>query len=562
MSEELKQIKKIYGEEMMHLCRELFPTILENEGLLLGILTKNIAPTRTLAEFIKTRNYEDEFKSWVYSFIHNKIVREIRTGKTPYELMDEAGYILYECKSEEDIQSFKHYYANGEALCTFNGGRLNRCIVFFAVKKNVDEIKREDFKIPRREDEYGTSVISIQFSRGSFCTLSIKNRYNHTVLNPDSTFSNNLDNIIPGLTKSFEEECGITLQQNRTEEDFLSYFAFIKANDGKHYYYNIEHNAVYYCENNIIIRDGIIIDTFAKNKEQYVLADQYLFDLKSKTVSVPFGSDDSFINSINEVGEIKNIETVKNGNSRFIIITYEDDKKVKVEINKNSSIIGYENNYVKTIGHSFLTNNLNVKRVELREVTTIDNRFLYNGYWVKEVILPKVETIGDSFLRLNYELTELSLPEVKTVGNDFLRQGDSVKSVYLPKLETIGSNFLYSNKKLEELSLPSVKIIGDGFLRDNMELKKISLPNVESVGDDFLYFNSELEELSLPNLKRVGEAFMYFDGSLKHVFLPKLEIVGSKFMVRIRQKQNEIEDDLNNINADLGDVPEYRRPRT
>lgn len=38
MVEELKQIKKIYGEEMMHLCRSLFPTILEHEGVLLHIL--------------------------------------------------------------------------------------------------------------------------------------------------------------------------------------------------------------------------------------------------------------------------------------------------------------------------------------------------------------------------------------------------------------------------------------------------------------------------------------------------------------------------------------------
>ena len=38
----------------------------------------------------------------------------------------------------------------------------------------MDEIKREDFTEPMRQDKYGTSVISIQFTRGDINTLSIK----------------------------------------------------------------------------------------------------------------------------------------------------------------------------------------------------------------------------------------------------------------------------------------------------------------------------------------------------------------------------------------------------
>ena len=34
MNSDLKLIKKKYGEEMSHLCHELFPVILEQEGLL------------------------------------------------------------------------------------------------------------------------------------------------------------------------------------------------------------------------------------------------------------------------------------------------------------------------------------------------------------------------------------------------------------------------------------------------------------------------------------------------------------------------------------------------
>ena len=60
-------------------------------------------------------------------------------------------------------------------------------------------MKREDFDKPAREDEYGTSVMGIQFAKTGVSTVSIKNRYNHTVNNPDATYGNNLDKIIPGV---------------------------------------------------------------------------------------------------------------------------------------------------------------------------------------------------------------------------------------------------------------------------------------------------------------------------------------------------------------------------
>ena len=64
--EELKQIKKLYGEEMMHLCRELFPTILNVPGTLIGILKKNIAPTKSLIKDVIDNNLEEEFKDYIY----------------------------------------------------------------------------------------------------------------------------------------------------------------------------------------------------------------------------------------------------------------------------------------------------------------------------------------------------------------------------------------------------------------------------------------------------------------------------------------------------------------
>ena len=85
-------------------------------------------------------------------------------------------------------------------LCSFAIKRLQTHHVFFAVKDNALNLKRSDFINPLREDEYSTSVISIQFTKGFNNRISIKSRYNHSVDNPDATFYNNLENIVPGLT--------------------------------------------------------------------------------------------------------------------------------------------------------------------------------------------------------------------------------------------------------------------------------------------------------------------------------------------------------------------------
>lgn len=216
MNSDLKLIKKKYGEEMSHLCRELFPVILEQEGLLSKLLLDNFEPSHFLYEDIVKNGVVNSFKNYIYSFIDVEIEKGVRVDKNPKELLSEAGYDLYECHSESDIQKFKKYYTSKEELCTFNGRRLNDCYVFFAVKKNVDQIRRGNFNHPKRQDEYGTSVISIQFTRDETHTLSIKNRYNHTVDNPDATFSNNLDNIIPGLTDSFSKYYGLE-QKNKND---------------------------------------------------------------------------------------------------------------------------------------------------------------------------------------------------------------------------------------------------------------------------------------------------------------------------------------------------------
>ncbi len=125
MNSDLKIIKKKYGEEMAHFCRDAFSTILEQEGVLTNLLLKWFEPSKFLYKDLQKEDLEMAFKDFIYKQFDKRSEEQTNSNiKTPQELLSEAGYNLYECKSEEEIQSFKKYYAPREELCTFRGGRL------------------------------------------------------------------------------------------------------------------------------------------------------------------------------------------------------------------------------------------------------------------------------------------------------------------------------------------------------------------------------------------------------------------------------------------------------
>ena len=550
MNSDLKIIKKYYGEKMMHLCRKNFSTILETPGLLPNILLSSFYPSRYL--------YEDIVDGYLDDFIQLVISRELSitkkgkvelldTEKSPKELLDEAGYNFFECHKEEEIQEFKKYYQKDEELCTFRGGRLVQCYVFFAVSKNIDSIKRKDYPNPRRDDKYGTSIMSIQFTRTKPNTLSIKNRYNHTVNNPDATYSNNLEKIIPGLTKAFEKYYNLVQSNEPGEFDVPTY---IKASDNLFYKYNFEINNTYYCP------DNIIIENFKPQKlakERYILMENYILDLKEKTIKNYFkDSRDSFPDTIKNIKNIS-VTTNKDTHTKKIEITVEgEDKLIIIELNKYNEIISYENPLITKIGYYFLKNNTKLKKLSLdnvveigsnflqynEELTTltlpkakkIRDHFLLDNTKLKNITMDKLEEVGKDFCCFNREIKEISFPNLKTIGNNFFADNTQISKVFLPKAEEIGDNFLKCNDDLEELVLPNTLKIGNDFLLLNKKLKKLILKNLEEVGRDFLRSNEILEILIVPRLKNIGSYFLFQNKCLKEILLDSVVNIGKDFM--------------------------------
>jgi len=316
-------IKKHYGEKMMHLCRDLFSTILEEKGLLAQLMDNTFVHSKELYNDITMYSLKEEFKEFILTKYLNQNKELVETDLSPFELMKEVGYTLYECNNEEDIKLFKKYYTDDELLCTFRGNRLSSCYVFFAIKDNAENIKRS--AIPSRQDEYGTSVISIQFTKRKY-TLSIKNRYNNTVHNPDATYSNNLENIIPGLTYSFEKYLGHSINYNKNDRfEIRNYTVF----NGKFYKYNYEINNIYYCPNNIIIDNDRIVEY---EKEKYILADYYTINLKDKIIYLYDAEiDDGFVK---EYKDIDKIYVKKNNKDKYITIITKNGLTTKFKLIK------------------------------------------------------------------------------------------------------------------------------------------------------------------------------------------------------------------------------------
>lgn len=501
MSNDLKIIKKYYGEKMSKLCRKLFPTILETEGLLSTLLLDHFEPNHFLYDDIIKQDRKVDFQNYIYSFIGEKeyLKDAIQVEKTPEELLDEAGYILYQCNNDEEIESFRKYYEADEELCTFDEDRLGSCYVFFAVKKNVDDIKRENFPHPKRQDEYGTSVISIQFERDDSHNLSIKNRYNHAVENPDSTFSNNLDNIIPGLTDSFAKYYGLIQSCYELQFELDGY---VRANDGKLYKYNLDICDVYYCPDNIII-DNLEVKRY--DKERYIIFDYFILDLKKKTISLYDNFDDAFLDTVQEIDRI---EIKKENHGKKVILTQKDDNKIELVLDDTNQLVKLKNDKVEKIGNDFLGENSSLI----------------------EVILPNVTEIGAQFLYSNQVLKKIELPNARKIESYFLYYNKALEEIYLPNVIEIGDQCLYFNKYLKRAGLPSAKKVGNHFLYSNESLITIQLQNVIEIGHYFLYVNKDLEMLELPNVKEIGFCCLYFNEKLKYKNIADDAEVGAGFL--------------------------------
>ncbi len=493
--DDLKKIKKEYGEKMAHLCREFFPSVLEKPGLLYHILSSHFAKSKELYYDIVSEHKEFLFKEYIYHFCDSQIQRNEEATKSVRELLSDAGYELYECKTNEDIQRFRRYYRSDEELCTFKDShRLDGHYIFFIVKKNVDDIKRDDFLEPKREDEYGVSVLDLQFDKGSRQRVSIKSRYNHSVGNPDATYSNNLDAIIPGLSAAFERDYDFNIG-NQYELGFeLNHY--VEARDGKFYKFNYEICNVHYCPNNIIIDNGDVVETY-RDKSRYTFMDYYILDEKEKKLIV---YDDKIIDSFPDgIKDIKGIEIENKEDYKEVRIVSGGKEDVIVKLDSNSRMVGYTNNNLEKCGDGFMQYNTTLRELSLSNLKECGNNFLYFNNKMEELSLPSLEKCGDSFAYVNTGIKTVNLPNLKECGNDYMYNNESITEIYLPNIIRCGDDFMFGNDAIKRISMPNLNECGKSFMYSSRKSKRIDLPNLVNAGTDFMKLNDYISHKTINN---------------------------------------------------------------
>ncbi|MBR6411681.1 MAG: hypothetical protein IKS41_00780 [Alphaproteobacteria bacterium] len=437
-------------------------------------------------------------------------IEETGVYQDPITLLDKAGYDAYYVTNLEEQNAIQKYFAPGEELCTFRDPhRFEKYHIVNAVRKDVDQIRREDFRgKEQREDKYGTSVLSIQILKeGGF--ISIKNRYNHTVENPDNTLGSNPDRIIPGLSNAL---------RHHFRTDFSTQKATLPDDDytlinGQIIRYNYERDNIYFGSN-FYIKDGEI----HRLKDHEIMLDSYIFDMRTKTLSYPglpgsaHGEDTAFKDVF--LKEIEGHKVIlkkdKDGQHLFIRKEGEKDPSKDTEILtvKDGAITALNLPTTTEIGSYFLCANEKLASFTAPCLKRVDYAFLSCNTGLLSLDLPSLEMMDDNCLSRNRKMTTLRLPKVKSIANSTLGLCNDLSEFYAPELEKMGNGVLENNIGLKTLSLPNLKHMGYDCLSTNCSLTTFLAPKLEFMGKGVLCINKELKALYVPLLKDLPAFFL------------------------------------------------------
>ena len=355
-------------------------------------------------------------------------IEEMSVHQDPVTLLKRAGYNAYVADTLEKQNAIKKYFAPGEELCTFRDP--NRYLNYFiinAVREDVDQIHRS--AIPQREDAYGTSVISIQVLKaGGF--ISIKNRYNHTVQNPDNTYNSNPDNIISGLSDAIKHYFGIDFSAQKVilpEDYYLVGKSICKVVN--------EADGVLYIEDSAYAKDGVIYE-IDKNTEILLPVLGAVFNLKKHEFTFlsdiePSARDRVVREKLSSAIKDKKIKVVKNSTDNTKDIYLNDKLFIRLRNNMESfvSLEGYalysqkENDIFSDIDWKQYSKDINIEEFSLDAINIDCNServHLWDGSFsnsvldfshVKDIHLYNVD-LSDVVVKFNPNADEIYIDKV------------------------------------------------------------------------------------------------------------------------------------------------------
>lgn len=508
------------------------------EAFARALRDNNLLDTPNIVQLVKFagRDANPALLSYIWSIKRFETTNE-HSDQDPFELLHRAGYEFVEYADTFAKQNrIKKYFRENEELCTFRDEtRHQEYYIVNAVKYGADKIQPSP--IPQRQDEYGTSVISIQMRKtGGF--ISIKNRYNHSVEYCDSTFDSNPDNIIAGLSAALKTRFNVNWAATRGALPD----GYVRIGDNiLKYTYEI-HNA--YIGENFYEQHGRIHEL---DKNSQTMLDYFIWDAKQQKLLNPTGVDDGFIRAFrteaagrkvtltgrapNQTLCIDGTEAIKLQGGRIVWLNFPNVENAAQNFLAHNTLLKQlhmEN--LKTAGSNFLTYNEGLCNLNLPRLEHTDSGFLTSNETITSVNLPNLKHAGMHFLTANTALTEISLPNLLYANDIFLANNNTIKHVDFPRLTRVGSKFMKCNMELELAEFPSLVEAGDMFLQSNQTLADFKAPKLQTVGSLFLAHNNSLLHLELPELTTAGDSFLFQRAPLDRLYLPKLQHVGTQFL--------------------------------
>ncbi len=502
-------------------------------------------------------------------------IQEYQTGKNPFELLKMVGYDAFVADTLTKQNSIEKYFAEEEELCTFHDfKRFENYHIIHCIKEGADKLKRSDFKEPRREDEYGVSVISIQILKtGGF--ISIKNRYNHTVEAPDNTFSSNPDNIIKGLSYALKQYFNVNFVATKT--------AIPKGytyQQDQIYRYYFEKNNAYFGED-FCLYDGVCYEI---NKDYQIFIGPYLLDMKEKRIVDDFPTSDFFsptdrdtISFLNQLVENKKIYVQVKGDKRIVFV---EDKEFCVIKERQVISLNLEEadtlNLVDLNDFKFLTSLSAPKAKEVRfdvakfnfleqaSFLSAENMVLFTttpNFRLKRVKAPKVQNLKILTPEFFVNLEDINTPYMNRRGlytvagmtldvnkkeclgassgslgfkellNDELRQSQKVDVVLNGKNKEVYADDVLILKtkgsKLTKIHLEKCTVIPEFALVGFPKVEEISIPNAIIMQDSNVCNCPNLKQVHFPSLMYIDNECFNYNDKLEKLILNNVQEMGS-----------------------------------
>lgn len=452
-------------------------------------------------------------------------IEEHAVYEDPIAMLKRAGYDAYYANTLRKQNAIKKYFEKKEELCTFRDPyRYKEYYIINAVRTNADQIKRA--RIPERDDEYGTSVISIQILKsGGF--ISIKNRYNHTVLNPDNTFNSNPDNIIPGLSRALKEYFHVDFSSQEVE---LSSGYTVVKNQICKYNYEIENT---YCGADFWIRNGEIHE-IDKQKE-IMLGDGLLLNMQTRTVTDVTRNDPNtpllldtrtrFVEYLNKYIADKTLQITKNPSGGHDIIA----NGQPILTSENGDLVGINLPNADAIALSHLRNlrgqldfsgvkeidlfaldlsqvtrmnlNPNARIVSMTNVSHIppSNASIVDFGGVDDLSLNHISSTAMAHIRLNPNASNIEIMGISGWRMRDYLDFSNVKNLHLVIYEMPDIKGIKCNPNANKIHIFSHSVI---HMRGNLDFSNVNILRIHDAdmsGAESIKFNPNASEIIMMN---------------------------------------------------------------